>query len=594
MKVKKIHLWGSLALAATALALVIIVLPVLKAGAQDPEFKTTWRTTTSSESITIPTNGGSGYLYDIDWGDGNTETGKTASASHTYTVAGDYQVIITGTYPGIKLNGGASAPKLRSVDQWGTNAWSSAADAFNGAVNMQVLATDAPNLSVATSMASMFQSASTFNADISSWDVSNIQDMSGMFFDAAAFNNGGVPLNWGNKLANVANMSSMFAAASDFNQDVSAWDVSNVTNMDSMFSNASDFNNGSAPLNWGQKTSKVTNMAGMFSYASAFNQDISGWNVSNVTTMTGLFQSTSFSSANYNALISRWSDLSLKQGVALGVDAKYCDVTSHNILANIYNWTITDLGVGSDCHTITYSAGANGTISGHSIQGVNNGTNGVPVTAVANSGYQFSSWSDASVSNPRTDYNVSADISVTANFTAVPVVQHFYSSFFSSAISISALRGSTAAMYIKANLPVPDYLSSGSVTVPAVISETPPQWIPDATAPTVPENTMPTETPTETPTQVTLPPTVMPDTGTLGFSKNLQIGMHDPEVLELQKYLNAHSFPVAPESEPGSTGHETDYFGSATKAAVAAFQTANNITPAVGFFGPITRAALAK
>ena len=43
---------------------------------------------------------------------------------------------------------------------------------------------------------------------------------------------------------------------SAFNQDISSWDVSNVTNMDAMFDDA-----------------------------SAFNQDISSWDVSSVTNM---------------------------------------------------------------------------------------------------------------------------------------------------------------------------------------------------------------------------------------------------------------------------------------------------------------------
>jgi uncharacterized repeat protein (TIGR02543 family) len=37
---------------------------------------------------------------------------------------------------------------------------------------------------------------------------------------------------------------------------------------------------------------------------------------------------------------------------------------------------------------------------------------------VADSGYHFVNWSDASTTNPRTDVNVTADISVTANFAA--------------------------------------------------------------------------------------------------------------------------------------------------------------------------------
>src|SRR5439155_905177 len=67
-------------------------------------------------------------------------------------------------------------------------------------------------------------------------------------------------------------------------------------------------------------------------------------------------------------------------------------------------------------YTLTYTAGANGTISGTTPQTVNHGSNGTAVTAVPDTGYHFVNWSDASTANPRTDTNVTANISVTANF----------------------------------------------------------------------------------------------------------------------------------------------------------------------------------
>ncbi len=65
---------------------------------------------------------------------------------------------------------------------------------------------------------------------------------------------------------------------------------------------------------------------------------------------------------------------------------------------------------------LTYTAGTGGSISGTSPQSVAPGGNGTAVTAVPNSGYLFSSWSDGSTANPRTDTGVTANISVTANF----------------------------------------------------------------------------------------------------------------------------------------------------------------------------------
>jgi peptidoglycan hydrolase-like protein with peptidoglycan-binding domain len=40
----------------------------------------------------------------------------------------------------------------------------------------------------------------------------------------------------------------------------------------------------------------------------------------------------------------------------------------------------------------------------------------------------------------------------------------------------------------------------------------------------------------------------------------------------------------------GSLGYETQYFGRNTQMALAKFQKSVGIAPAVGFFGPITRA----
>ena len=68
-------------------------------------------------------------------------------------------------------------------------------------------------------------------------------------------------------------------------------------------------------------------------------------------------------------------------------------------------------------YTINYAAWANGTLSGNNSQTVEEGTNGTTIEAIANSGYHFTQRSDGSTSNPRTDTNVTGNISVTAQFT---------------------------------------------------------------------------------------------------------------------------------------------------------------------------------
>ncbi len=68
-------------------------------------------------------------------------------------------------------------------------------------------------------------------------------------------------------------------------------------------------------------------------------------------------------------------------------------------------------------YMLSYSAGAHGSITGDTSQTVLGGSDGTAVTAVPDSGYEFEDWSDSSTENPRTDTDVSGNITVTANFS---------------------------------------------------------------------------------------------------------------------------------------------------------------------------------
>ncbi|MBI5530989.1 MAG: peptidoglycan-binding protein [Candidatus Doudnabacteria bacterium] len=82
------------------------------------------------------------------------------------------------------------------------------------------------------------------------------------------------------------------------------------------------------------------------------------------------------------------------------------------------------------------------------------------------------------------------------------------------------------------------------------------------------------------------------------ITQNLKLGAVSPEVKTLQQILNALGFTIA-KSGPGSSGQETEKFGSLTKQAVQQFQCQKNITcsgneatTGYGRVGPYTRAAI--
>jgi len=207
--------------------------------------------------------------------------------------------------------------------------------------NANIGAWDVSNV---TTMDSTFYNTSSFNQDIGGWDVSNVTDMVYMFDSATIFNQdiGG----W--DVSNVTRMYGMFYDTTSFNQNIGSWDVSNVTSMESMFYRATSFNQDIG--SW--DVSSVNDINNMFDNAISFNQDIGNWNVSGVTEMDFMFGETgqpsavTLSTANYDALLSGWSLQTLQPNVQFSAgDSKYTDSASRLILTSApNNWTIADGG----------------------------------------------------------------------------------------------------------------------------------------------------------------------------------------------------------------------------------------------------------
>lgn len=264
------------------------------------DFVTTWKTsnpgTSNDNQITIPTDNPLTYNYNVDWNNDGIfdEFGITGSVTHTYSTPGTYTIRISGDFPRIYFYGTNDNNKIVSIDQWGTQAWTSMHYAFYRCEQLQGNANDVPDLSNVTTMSSMFYNAKKYNGQIGNWDTSNVTDMKYMFHEAYDFNQD--IGNW--DTSNVTTIEYMFMYASSFNQYIGNWDISNITSLFYVFFSAENFNQ---PLDsW--DTSNVTDMAITFAYASSFDQDLSNWDTSSVTDMTFMFNE----ATSFNGNLSSW------------------------------------------------------------------------------------------------------------------------------------------------------------------------------------------------------------------------------------------------------------------------------------------------
>ncbi len=226
---------------------------------------------------------------------------------------------------GFSTNGNLDAPRLVDIEQWGYSRWISMENAFSGCSNLQVSASDNPDLSLVTNAAYMFGGCSllTGPSNISTWNVSNLLNSRGMFAFARNFNQD--IRNW--NVSNVTDMSYMFNEAEAFNQGIGDWQVSSVTNMRNMFFGADDFNGNIG----GWNVTNVVNMQEMFNGAGQFNQDLAGWTVSRVTDMRNMFGGAS----NFNQDIGSWN---LNANVLMQNMLDWSGIDCFNYSQTLYGW----------------------------------------------------------------------------------------------------------------------------------------------------------------------------------------------------------------------------------------------------------------
>lgn len=157
------------------------------------------------------------------------------------------------------------------------------------------------DVSNVTSMSGLFYNRANFNSDLSLWDVSRVINMDKMFMGATSFDGRGLA-RWKDRVSGVTSFYSFAAFAYNFNPDLSEWDVSGAANMSTMFWNARAFDSNLSKWD----VSNVVNMRSMFEGASSFSgAGLSEWrdSVRQVLTMNSMFADAS----NFNADLSKWN-----------------------------------------------------------------------------------------------------------------------------------------------------------------------------------------------------------------------------------------------------------------------------------------------
>ena len=273
----------------------------------------------------------------------------------------------------------------QDITGWNTAKVTNMSSAFYGAsLFTQDINTSGNNwkTELVTNMTNTFYNAAAFNGNISSWDVGEVTSLSGAFYGATVFNSN--ISSW--DVSAVTTFGQAFYNAARFDQSLSTWNVDAVTagNFSNMFSGADDMaTTYSAEVGWGTTptakffvipltsanidtavqesitattdtnggatnttstkyghmidwdVSKVTNMNGLFNttFSTPFNADLSNWNTSAVTDMASMFEGRASytASAGIATGVNKW-------GVSLVTDMSNMFKGATGFNANISTW----------------------------------------------------------------------------------------------------------------------------------------------------------------------------------------------------------------------------------------------------------------
>ncbi len=311
----------------------------------DPRFITEW-TVSAGQTLNLYGYTGVVYDYDIDWGDGNTETSATMTQpggafyqikSHTYTNAGTYEIKISGDdFKGLFMRGAwsgagyANDPNSRlalvNLKNWGDCKIHDLSQSYYNANNVVYSAIDRPildNFSATGSVRQMFYYCDKITnlnlsewldtdkfkkhdqmmsmnytladslleeIDLTGWDFSNSTTIINLCTGVGMGTVNGCDITIPNVVNSSTGISSMFGKAYINNLSVPNWDIGSgsAVNCYRMFWGTVFSTNTEVDLStWTIKLSSMQDFARGSSFISKFN--LSGWDTSTCTTFSLAF-----------------------------------------------------------------------------------------------------------------------------------------------------------------------------------------------------------------------------------------------------------------------------------------------------------------
>ena len=208
------------------------------------------------------------------------------------------------------FRGVSAVDDLSDIEKWNTSSAKNVAYMFSGTsiASIDALETTQRNGYKSWDMSNVedisgmlaYNSSLTDISAMSSWDVSNVTSMATLFANDTSLSDISPISGW--DTSSVNNMSAMFqktlnisnfeAIKTTQRDGYKSWDVSNVTNMKNMFWNDNRLTDLSPLSDW--DVSNVTNMEEMFRYCNSLRDlsPIFGWTINSANSMTSMFDTT--------------------------------------------------------------------------------------------------------------------------------------------------------------------------------------------------------------------------------------------------------------------------------------------------------------